>query len=201
MRFTTLLLTVLTFTLGSAASAATVSFSSGGSFTLFQVASGDPLANGFLHAGYYETSPIGLSSADLQANFNPWASFGSDSGTSGFFGNGNFPTTDVGSAAGRPLYLVVTDTNDVNSATQIAVFTNSSDTNWNFPATELGFAPSVSLDAIIGDAPGSSVLAGAITTSPLTMGGPAIQLAAVPEPSVAILGLLSLCGLLRRCRS
>ena len=200
MSITRQFLTVLALSC-SLASAATVSFSSGGSFTLFQTSSGSPLTNGYLHAGYYTANPIGLSAEDLRDSFSAWATFGNDSGESGFFGNSDFPVTDVGGAAGRPIYLAVTDTEDVSAANQIAVFTNTSDSDWNFPSNDLGFNPSITLDDIIGGADGSSVLAGAITTSNLTGTNPAIELAAVPEPSVlSLLGMLALGALARRRR-
>ncbi len=138
---------------------------------------------------------------DLKDNFTAWATFGDASNASGFFGNGNFPVTDLENAASRRIYLMVTDTIDPSAASQIAVFTNTSDSDWNFPASDLGFTPSVSTDDIVGGATGSSLLAGTITTSPLTSGGPAIRLAAVPEPTtISLTGLLAVSAMLRRRR-
>ena len=136
----------------------------------------------------------------MRDNFITFATFGDDSGANGFFGNGEFDDTPLGGAAAQDLYLVVTDTAAVGTASEIAVFTNTSDINWTFPASELAFSPSPSLENVVPGTPGALVLAGAEVTSPLTEGGPAIQLTAVPEPSTALLGLLGAFGLLRRRR-
>jgi hypothetical protein len=179
-------------------SGATVSFSSGMSFTTFQAADGSPLNKGYLHAGYYTGDPVGLNSADLRDNFVPWASFGTDSGAAGFFGNADFPVTPVAGAGGSQIYLVVTDSADPAVASQIAVFTNQTDPDWEYPATDLGFTPSVSMDDIISPASGAIILAGAESTQ---YGGPSIQLnSVIPEPSSSLLAALGGLGLLARRR-
>jgi hypothetical protein len=178
------------------ASGATVSFSSGMSFTTFQAADGSPLNQGYLHAGYYAGDPVGLNSADLRDNFVPWMTFGSDSGPAGFFGNADFPVEPVAGAAGSQIYLVATDSADPAVASQIAVFTNDTDPDWEYPATDLGFTPSVSMDDIINAVPGAVILAGAESTQ---YGGPSIQLnTVVPEPSSSLLAALACLGLLVR---
>ncbi|MGJ8725798.1 MAG: hypothetical protein ACSHYB_14655 [Roseibacillus sp.] len=182
------------------ASAATVGFDSGTNFVLFQVASGDPLQNGFLHAGYYATSPIGLGAADLQENFMEWAVLGNDSAASGYFGDPDFPDTVIGAEAGLPIYLMVTDTASIGDATQLAVFTNTSDASWTFPGSDIALSPSISLDDVVLGASGASLLAGLETTSSLTSGGPAIGLVAVPEPSITLLGFVAVFGVVRRRR-
>jgi hypothetical protein len=181
-----------------AAPAATVSFSSGGNFTTFEVAAGTPLVDGHLHAGYYATDPSGLTTVDLRDSFQMFASFASNSGPAGFFGVGDFPITAVGGAAGQHIYLVVTDTPDVASANQIAVVTNTTDPDWEFPASDLGFTPGLSMDDIVLSAAGSSILTGVEGTA--TSGFPVIQLAGIPEPSTSLLALIGIAGLLRRRR-
>lgn len=186
----------------SLSSAVTVTFSTGASFTLFQTTDGGALETGYLHAGYYATSPVGLNSQELRDSFQFLATLPDDSGASGYFGaNGTFPETAVGGAASQSLYLAVTDTPDVTRATQIAVLTNSDKGTWTYPAADPGFNPSPSLEDIVKSAAGSSILAGSETTSSITSGGPAIQLTAViPEPSTSLLALLGIAGLLRRRR-
>ena len=182
----------------SAAPAATVSFSSGGNFTTFEVAADAALVAGHLHAGYYASDPSGLTTVDLRDSFQMFASFGSNSGAAGFFGVGDFPITAVGGAAGQHIYLAVTDTPVVGDATLIAVFTNTTDPDWEFPATDLGFTPGLSMDDIVLSAAGSSILAGVEGTA--TSGFPVIQLVGIPEPSTSLLALIGTAGLLRRRR-
>lgn len=179
----------------SSVSAASITFSSGGSFVLFQTTDGNPLDNGRLHAGYFASDPTGLSTADLQSNFVTWATFGDSSNVSGFFGNGAFPDISLGGAAGRDIYLVATNSESVSTASQIAVFTNTSDSEWSFAASDdISFDPSISLDDVVDNTAGASILAGTEVTSPLTS-GPAIRLTAVPEPSTFILSILGILSL------
>ena len=178
------------------ASSSTVSFSSGDSFTIFQTSAGVALDGGFIHAGYYTGSTVGLSFAELQAGFNEWDTLDSASGASGFFSAGAFDG-DFGAEAGRQIYLAVTDTDSVATASEFAVFTNTSDIDWAFPSSELGIPPALSLNDVVEGNPGASLLAG---IEGVTDFGAAIQLVAVPEPSVVLLGMLSLGGLLRRRR-
>ena len=199
MRFT-LILGLAAASALSVAQGVTVSFSTGSSFTLFQTSSGNELDGGFIHAGYYPTSPIGLGSLDLRDNFITFGTLAGASNASGFFADGSFPDAPLDGAAGQALYLVVTDTATVGAATELAVFTNTEDSDWAFPSSELAFGPGPSVEDITPGTSGALLLAGTETTSTLTGGGPAIGLSAVPEPSTALLGLLGVLGLLRRRR-
>lgn len=186
--------------LSSFTSAATVTFSSGGNFTTFKAVGGvgdNPLQNGYLHAGYYTGSTMGLNDSDLRDSFQTWATFGNDSSANGFFSNSDFPATPIGSAGSKSIYLMVTDTPTVALATQMALFTNTTDLDWTYPASEIGETPSVSMGDIVLGAAGASILSGTETTQ---FGKASIQLVAVPEPSTALLGLLGLAGILRRKR-
>ena len=189
--------------------AATIGFSVG-DFVSFQSSVNVQLEGGYLHAGYYESSPLGLGlgAADLQSDFNTWATHESTSGLGGF-NSTNFPTTSLGAAAGQQIFLVVTDTLLVSDASLISVFTNTSDSDWVFPTSESDIDPTrqpVSLDDIVLSIEGSEILAGTeVTTSNLQdflgRDTQAIQLVPVPEPSVMLLGTISLCGIFRRRRS
>ena len=159
-----------------------------------------PLVGGYLHAGSYAGDPIalGLNSEELRDQLQLFGSLPNASDGTGYITTGNFEADVMGPWAGQRIYLVATDTQNHLDATQIAVFTNTGLSSWEFQSLDIDPPKNVSMDNdIIGNG-NARILAGAET---VLDGFPTIQLAPViPEPSTSLLALLGLAGLLHRRR-
>ncbi|MGJ8725797.1 MAG: hypothetical protein ACSHYB_14650 [Roseibacillus sp.] len=152
------------------------------SFVLFELEDEAPLAGGYLFAGTYASLPDeAATNAELLADFTLFGSLSTNpSGASGFFSAGQF-SGDLGGLPSSKIYLLVTDSLNISTATQFAVF-SSSLSSWTFPVSELDASVSISLPAV------DQYFAGSPDT--LSAGNDvfnSIQLTAVAEPEPLVL--------------
>ncbi len=215
---TTLLLAASVIGLAAPAMAAsyTVTNSSGGTLTQSVVdASGNFFSGGVALFGYYTSDrdaaiTSSTTTAGILQSFVLVGS-GAINPTTGatpiqgvFSAAGNADITTAGAAGGRAIYVLLGNASTFEASTQVAVLKMSSSFATSEPATA---TISLRNTASPTDEPGTMLFGGHNLFSgdptPTSTGGaaqPFYSLAAIPEPSTALLGAIGALGLLRRRR-
>lgn len=168
-----------------------MNFSSGNPPLLFETSTDLELVGGTMFAGTFSTPPsVGLSINDVLSNFDTFDALDGLSLDSGFFVADAFSGDVEPDFSTDKIYLVITDTSSIATATEFAVI-SSSDTSWAFPLNDTSASTaSITLAGFVDE-----VYAG----SPDTISNPGgipgnfntIQLEVIPEPSASILLILA----------
>ena len=161
-----------------------------------------PTGSGIVAAGFFSTltdSQINATNIGLDFQIHGSASFAASS-----FGNpdGVFNLSGLGGTIsdgspfiGETVYIVIGNGPDLSSSSQFAVWNsgNMFAKTEDIPTTSVGVTPSNQSQLVFGSIGGSATTGGTEFDNSLV-------LSSIPEPSVTILGLLGMLGLLRRRR-
>lgn len=172
-----------------------------GAGAVFATSDGTALATGFLFYGTFSTTVTSASSAqEIEDSFKQLGLSSSANDGSHAFDTTADPDpkgveeSDFESKRG---YLIVANNSDIGSATELAIVSNSVNSNWAF-ASDLStaFPSNINFETDVIDDSNREIIFGSIGTFSTA---DSIQLQAIPEPSsFALLGLGAAAMLFRR---
>jgi hypothetical protein len=180
----------------------TINFSQGaGDYLQLRSNNGDILTvanNATLFIGCFSITPTGQETAEeLNAAFTQFGSSRSDITTSGVFPDGSF--ADDSSTPPFPnqlSYIVIANNPDLAKASELAIMTNTDNSNWSFSSGTTPTTTSIDLENDIFDAEnsGAKLSFGTRVGTPNDGNPDAIQLSVVTVPEPTSLTLLGLGG-------